>query len=58
MDIVTPIAPPIEGHQLRNYEGFINPIPEILQKPSKIFSTLKHSVTTSERFYNHVAAYG
>src|SRR6266852_6489903 len=25
MDIVTPIAPPVEGHQSRNYEGFINP---------------------------------
>ncbi len=25
-DILTPIAPPVEGHQPRNYEGFINPI--------------------------------
>ena len=56
-DIVTPITPPVEGHHPRNYEGFINPIPEILQRPGKIFSVLKHSVTTREKFYNHMPAY-
>jgi hypothetical protein len=56
-DIVTPIAPPVEGHHARNYEGFINPIPEILQRPGKIFSILKHSLTTREKFYNHMPAY-
>jgi hypothetical protein len=55
-DIVTPIAPPVEGHQPRNYEGFINPIPEILQRPGKIFSALRHSITSREKFYNHMPA--
>jgi len=55
-DIVTPIAPPIEGHQPRNYEGFINPLPEILQRPDKIFSALRHSITSREKFYNHMPA--
>jgi len=55
-DIVTPIAPPLEGHQPRNYEGFINPLPEILERPGKIFSALQHSFTSREKFYNHMPA--
>jgi hypothetical protein len=55
-DIVTPIAPPVEGHQPRNYEGLINPIPEILQRPGKLFSVLRHTITSREKFYNHMPA--
>ena len=55
-DIVTPIAPPLEGHQPRNYEGFINPLPEILERPGKIFSALQHSFTSRNKFYNHMPA--
>jgi hypothetical protein len=56
MDIVTPIAPPIEGHQPRNHQGFINPIPEILERPGKFFSALRHTITSREKFYNHMPA--
>jgi len=55
-DIVTPIAPLVEGHQPRNYQGFINPIPEILQRPGKIFSALRHAVSSRDKFYNHMPA--
>lgn len=55
-DVVTPIVPPVEGHQPRNYEGFINPIPEILQRPGKLFSALRHAITSREKFYNHMPA--
>jgi hypothetical protein len=55
-DIVTPIAPPVEGHHARNYEGFINPLPEILERPAKIFSALRHSFISREKFYNHMPA--
>jgi hypothetical protein len=55
-DIVTPIAPPVEGHQPRNYEGFINPVPEILERPGKLFSVLQHSMTSRDKFYNHMPA--
>ena len=55
-DIVTPIVPPVEGHQPRNYEGFINPIPEILERPGKFFSVLRHTMTSSTKFYNHMPA--
>lgn len=55
-DIVTPIAPPAQGHQPRNYEGFINPIPTIRERPSKIFSALRHSIASCQKFYNHMPA--
>src|SRR5436189_1581156 len=55
-DVVTPIEPPIEGHRPRNYEGFINPIPEILERPGKFFSALRHSIISREKFYRHMPA--
>jgi hypothetical protein len=55
-DIVTPITPPVEGHYPRNYEGFINPLPEILERPGKIFSTLRRSFISRAKFYNHMPA--
>jgi len=55
-DIVTPIAPTVGGHQARNYEGFINPVPEVLQRPGKILSTLQHTLTSRDKFYNHMPA--
>ena len=55
-DIVTPISPRVEGHQPRNYEGLINPGPEILERPGKLFSALRHSMTSCTKFYNHMPA--
>jgi len=56
-DILTPIEPPVEGHQPRNYLGFINPIPGILERPAKFFSVLRHSITSREKFYRHMPAF-
>jgi len=55
-DVVTPIEPPIEGHRPRNYEGFIDPIPEILERPGKFLSALQHSIASREKFYRHMPA--
>jgi len=55
-DIVTPVVPCVEGHQPRNYEGLINPVPEILERPGKVFSLLHHTVTSRTKFYNHMPA--
>jgi hypothetical protein len=55
-DIVTPIVPRVEGHQPRNYEGFINPIPEIIERPGKFLSALRHTLTSCTKFYNHMPA--
>jgi hypothetical protein len=56
-DILTPIEPPVEGHRPRNYLGFINPIPEILERPGKILSALRHSIASREKFYRHMPAF-
>jgi hypothetical protein len=56
-DVLTPIEPPIEGHEPRNYEGFINPFPEILERPGKLFSALRHSIISREKFYRHMPAF-
>jgi hypothetical protein len=56
-DVVTPIEPRIEGHRPRNYEGFINPIPEILERRGKFFSALQHSIASREKFYRHMPAF-
>jgi len=53
---VTPIAPRVEGHQPRNYEGLINPVPEVLERPGKFFSALRHTMTSRTKFYNHMPA--
>jgi hypothetical protein len=55
-DVLTPIEPLVQGHQPRNYEGFINPIPEILERPGKLFSALQHSIASREKFYRHMPA--
>jgi len=56
MDVITPITPPIDGHQPRNYHGFINPVPEIIGAPGKFWSALHLAFTSREKFYNHMPA--
>jgi hypothetical protein len=55
-DVVTPIVPAVLGHRPRNYEGFINPIPEIVARPGKFFSAVRHAMTSYTKFYNHMPA--
>src|SRR6267142_1926583 len=54
-DIVTPIIPRVEGHQSRNYKGFVNPIPELVDRPEGLRVTLRHAISKT-RFYNHIPA--
>jgi hypothetical protein len=55
-DIVTPIFPPVAGHQPRNYKGFVNPIPAIVKRPYKIVSALESAFINRDKFYNHMPA--
>jgi hypothetical protein len=55
-DIVTPIFPPVEGHQPRNYKGLINPIPAIVERPQRIVSALRSAFIDRDKFYNHMPA--
>jgi len=54
-DIVTPIFPSVEGHQPRNYEGFVNPIPELWGWPKGLRAALGH-IFNKRKFYNHMPA--
>jgi hypothetical protein len=56
-DVLTPIEPPVEGHEPRNYEGFINPVPKILETPGNLFSALRDSIKSREKFYRHMPAF-
>jgi len=56
-DVLTPIEPRVEGHQPRNYQGFINPISQIIERPGRIFSVLRHSITSREKYYRHMPAF-
>ena len=54
-DVVTPITPAVEGHSARNYDGFFNPLPEILggeNRPRAAWSDL----VRRNKFYNHMPA--
>jgi len=42
-DIVTPIPPPVEGHEPSNHEQFVNPISELLQRPERLRYALRHT---------------
>src|SRR6266702_2276090 len=56
-DVLTPFAPPIEGHQPRNHEGSARPISEILRIPFGPRSAWRCLLARHERFYNHMPAW-
>lgn len=56
-DILTPIFPPVEGHQPRNHEGLVNPIFEILRSPFVPLSAWRHMFIKRQRFYRHMPAW-
>src|SRR5438105_10723851 len=54
-DVVTPVGPPVDAHQPRNYTGFVNSLPEIVDRPAKFFSAIVH-MFSHKKFYNHMPA--
>jgi hypothetical protein len=56
-DIVTPIAPPVEGHQPRNYEQPVNLMSELLQRPEGLRVALQNVFKGRKKFYNHMPAW-
>ena len=53
-DVLTPIFPPIEGHEPRNYEGSVHPLSEILRLPFGPVSAWRHISSQRQRFYRHM----
>jgi hypothetical protein len=56
-DIVTPIRPPVEGHQPRNHEQLLNPISELIRRPEGLRPALRHVFEKRKQFYNHMPAW-
>lgn len=56
-DIVTPIEPPVEGHQSRNHEQFVNPISDLISRPEGLLHALRHVFEKRRKFYNHMPAW-
>lgn len=55
-DTITPITPPKQAHKPRNYEGFFNPVPEILNfNFGRKVKTIKQFIKR-KKFYNHIPA--
>jgi len=55
-DIVTPIWPHVEPHRARNYEGFWNPLPEIVQNRGHGIRGTFKSLIQRKMYYNHIPA--
>jgi hypothetical protein len=56
-DILTPITPPVEGHEARNYEGFVHPVLEVLRHPFAPPSAWRHVFAKRQKFYRHMPAW-
>jgi len=53
-DIVTPIAPHVDPHRPRHYQGFFNPFPEMAHGSKR---TALKELFTRRRYYNHIPAW-
>ena len=56
-DIVTPIRPPIEGHQPRNHEQLVDPRTGLLWRPEGLHRALRNVFERRQKFYNHMPAW-
>ena len=58
-DVVTPIYPPSDKHQPKNYRGLFNPYPELTNIKLNAFSRLQtvRDIFMVRRFYNHIPAF-
>lgn len=56
-DVLTPIRPPIEGHEPRNDEGFAFSIADVFRPPFGPVSDLRHPFRRRRKFYNHMPAW-
>jgi len=56
-DILTPIYPIVESHAPRNYNGFFNPITELVKKRCRGARGTLKNFYAKRRFYNHMPAW-
>src|SRR4051794_19970919 len=56
-DVLTPIFPPVEGHQPRNFEGMVSPLLELRQRPGELLRMLRHPWQKQKKFNRHMPAW-
>src|SRR5690349_14931194 len=56
-DVRSPIVPPLERHERRNYWGPVHPLSEILRLPFGPISAWRHISSQRQRFYSHMPAW-
>jgi len=56
-DVITPIRPPMPPHRPRNYRGFWNPLPELLDASNSAQRmAVWRDFREKRKFYNHIPA--
>ncbi|MCG8568561.1 MAG: sulfotransferase family 2 domain-containing protein [Spirochaetes bacterium] len=55
-DVFTPIIPYVAPHRARNYQGYWNPLPELLKSHFKNGKTIFKNFFLREKYYNHISA--
>ena len=55
-DVLTPIEPPVSGHQPRNYEGSVSAFREI-REHNGLMAALWHGSEKRRKFYRHMPAW-
>lgn len=56
-DILTPFGEPVDTHLPRNYEGYFNPIPELILTRGKKRKKILRQALRREKFHNHIPAW-
>lgn len=56
-DILTPFGKPVDTHLPRNYEGYFNPIPEIILTRGKGRKKILRQALQREKFHSHIPAW-
>lgn len=56
-DVVTPIAPPVDGHQPRNHLATVTALGQLLRHGRHVSAALKNPFHRTPKFYNHIPAW-
>lgn len=55
-DILTPVWPHIEPHKARNFRGYWNPLPEVLEDGFRNTKNILKILKSKSRYHNHMSA--
>lgn len=55
-DVLTPITPPVEGHEPRNYSGMVNAFQQVRLRDG-LLAALRSPLAKRKKFYRHMPAW-